>query len=147
MNVVRVRDEAALADAFDVRVDVFVDEQDVAEELEFDEHDEDALHFVAYDGDDAVGVARLRASGRQDGERVGKVERVAVRQSHRGGGWGDAVMDAVEDAARQEGFGVLVLHAQTQAEGFYARRGYETDGEPFDEAGIPHVHMTMQFDG
>lgn len=147
MNVVRVASDGELEDAFDVRVDVFVDEQGVPEELEFDEYDDESVHFVAYDDEGAaVGAARLREHGTQGGERVGKVERVAVREPRRGEGWGDALMDAVEAAAREGGYGVLELHAQTQAAGFYARRGYERTGAPFDEAGIPHVHMERHLD-
>lgn len=171
MTVVRVdEDDERFADARAVRVAVFVEEQDVPEALEFDEHDADARHFVAYDDEngtgerdggergidesddggngrsEAVGVARLRESESGDGERVGKVERVAVREARRGEGWGDALMDAVEAAARDAGYDVLELHAQTHARGFYARRGYAVEGEPFDEAGIPHVHMVRRLD-
>ena len=164
MTEVRVvTDEREREDAFAVRENVFVDEQGVDEELEYDEHDEpdaDAVHFVAYDGDDPVGAARLRFPERG----VGKVERVAVLASHRGNDLGRDLMDAVHAAARDHGrqttsdgqsdrersdYGVetLKLHAQTRAAGFYERLGYEARGEEFEEAGIPHVEMRRSLSG
>lgn len=142
MPVVRADTDARYEDALDVRYAVFVDEQGVPEDLEVDEHEEDALHFVAYDEhDEPVGAARLR----EYEAGVGKVERVAVRQARRGEGWGAALMDALEAAARER-FDELYLHAQLPAAGFYDRRGYVRDGDEFEEAGIPHVAMRKQLD-
>ncbi|ELY89515.1 N-acetyltransferase GCN5 [Natrialba hulunbeirensis JCM 10989] len=143
--------QSELEDAFDVRYDVFVDEQDVDEELEYDEHDEPdaaAVHFVAYaDSDDEaeddsstatpIGAARLRTVD----QATGKVERVAVLESHRGTGVGRALMEALETEAREQSLETLKLHAQTHAAGFYEGLGYETYGDEFEEAGIPHVAM------
>ena len=134
MPVVRADTDARYDDALAVRYAVFVDEQGVHE---VDEHEEDALHFVAYDErDEPVGTARLR----EYADGIGKVERVAVREARRGEGWGAALMDALEAAARER-FDELYLHAQLPAAGFYDRRGYVRDGEEFEEAGIPHVAM------
>ena len=135
-----VTTDAEREDAFAVRKAVFVDEQGVDEELEWDEYDEpdsDAVHFVGYRDGDAVGAARLRAY--EPG--IGKVERVAVLESARGEGWGRRLMDALETVAERRGFERLVLHGQTSAEGFYHGLGYETTSDVFDEAGIPHVEM------
>ncbi|MFB6269154.1 MAG: GNAT family N-acetyltransferase [Halobacterium sp.] len=137
MPVERADTDARYEDALRVRYAVFVEEQGVPEELEVDDYEDEALHFVAYDEDgDPVGAARLREY--EDG--VGKVERVAVLESRRGEGWGDALMDAVE-AAAGERFDELYLHAQLPAAGFYDRRDYEREGDEFEEAGIPHVAM------
>ncbi|ADD06490.1 GNAT family acetyltransferase [Natrialba magadii ATCC 43099] len=144
--------QTELEDAFDVRYDVFVEEQDVDEELEYDVHDEpeaEAVHFVAYAADSAsasdtepetatpIGAARLRAVD----QTTGKVERVAVLESHRDTGVGRALMKALEAEAREQSLETLTLHAQTHAAGFYEGLGYETYGDEFDEAGIPHVAM------
>ena len=153
MRVVRVdSDDHRYEDALGVRYAVFVDEQGVPEELEVDEHEASATHFVGYvdddgdedesaadDGGQPVAAARLR----EYEPGVGKAERVAVRADHRGEGLGAAVMDAVEAAAAREGFDELYLHAQLHVEEFYAARGYERDGEPFTEAGIEHVAMRL----
>ncbi|SDD04580.1 GNAT family N-acetyltransferase [Natrinema hispanicum] len=129
--------EVKREDAFAVRHTVFVEEQDVDEELEYDTHDETATHFVAYDGDEPIGAARLR----EYEDDIGKVERVAVRTSRRNAGIGRALMERLEKQAEAIGFDTLTLHSQTQAADFYRTLGYERRGAEFEEAGIPHVEM------
>ena len=139
LEIRRLEDGASLDDAFDVRIDVFVEGQDVAVDLEMDGKDETARHVVAYDGDVPVGTARLR---RPD-PGLAKIERVAVREDYRDRGVGTALMDAIEALAREEGLERAVLHAQTRVEEFYGSLGYvRTSDEVFEEAGIPHVEMT-----
>lgn len=134
--------DAAREDAFAVRETVFVVEQGVDPDIEYDEHDETATHIVAYDGDEPVGAARLR----EYDPGVGKVERVAVLASHRENGVGTALMDALEDEARELGLESLKLHSQTRAAGFYRSQGYERYGDEFEEAGIPHVEMRKRLE-
>ncbi|EMA42365.1 GNAT family N-acetyltransferase [Halobiforma nitratireducens] len=124
-------------DAFAVRQHVFVEEQGVDEELEYDGHDADAVHVVAYDDGEPVGTARLREL--EDG--IGKVERVAVRESRRGEGIGRKLMVTLEERAAERGLATLTLHSQTHAAEFYDLLGYDRHGEEFEEAGIPHVEM------
>jgi predicted GNAT family N-acyltransferase len=126
-----------------VRTAVFVEEQGVSEAEELDGKDPDAVQFLVRDGGSAVGTARLRFPA----PTVGKVERVAVRKSHREAGVGSALMRAVEDAARDDGATALELHAQTRVEAFYQQLGYETVSDEFEEAGIPHVEMRKRLDG
>jgi predicted GNAT family N-acyltransferase len=118
---------------------VFVDEQGVAEDLEFDDHDETATHVVAYDGEQAIGAARLRAV-----DSAGKAERVAVLREFRGAGVGRALMRALEAAARARGLDRMRLHAQVRVQEFYERLGYERVSDVFDEAGIEHVEMVKE---
>ncbi|WP_129116880.1 GNAT family N-acetyltransferase [Halegenticoccus tardaugens] len=151
-------DDATRADAFAVRREVFVEEQGVPADLEWDDHDERAVHFVAYDGGRAVGAARLRRFagseggcksgdfGTADRGDVGKVERVAVLPDARGSGWGRRLMEAVERAAADRGVAELTLSSQTHAEAFYRRLGYETVSDVFREAGIPHVKMVKSIE-
>lgn len=131
---------ADLEPAFDVRRDVFVDEQGVDEAIEIDGKDPDAIHVLARIDGEAVGTARLR----EIGDRTGKVERVAVRADHRGTGVGREIMDRIESIARDRDLERLELHSQTRVEGFYERLGYETTSDVFDEAGIPHVEMETE---
>jgi predicted GNAT family N-acyltransferase len=126
-----------------VRTTVFVEEQGVSEAEEMDGKDEDAVQFLARDGDDPIGTARLRFPE----PSVGKVERVAVRKPYRDAGVGSAVMRTVEDIARDHDVSELTLHAQTHVEAFYQQLGYETVSDEFEEAGIPHVEMRKQLDG
>jgi len=138
LEIRRLDEGASLEDAFDVRVDVFVEGQDIAQDLEMDGKDETARHVVAYESDRPVGTARLR----NPDPGVAKIERVAVRDAYRGRGVGTALMDAIEAGARDDGLDRAVLHAQTRVEDFYAALGYErTSDDVFDDAGIPHVEM------
>ena len=133
--------ETAKDDAYAVRHAVFVDEQDVPEDIELDGEDGVSTHFVAYDEDGRpVGTARLRIVD----ENTGKAERLAVRADHRGEGLGRRLMDRLEAVARDEGCSQVRLHSQTQVEEFYASLGYETVSDVFDEAGIPHVEMEKE---
>lgn len=142
------RSEAERADAFAVRHAVFVAEQGVPEDLELDEYDDEATHFVAYDGGEAVGAARLRGYEGDDDTagdpRTAKVERVAVLEARRGEGWGRRLMDRLEATAREQGYDRLTMHSQTHAAGFYEQLGYERQGSEFEEAGIPHVEMAKR---
>lgn len=129
-----------LEDALQVRRIVFIDEQQVPEELEMDEHDTwpgATFHFVGYLNGTPVAAARLRPY--EPG--VGKVERVAVHSSARGTGLGKQIMLVLELHAREQGFQKLKLNAQCHAQAFYEKLGYIPYGEVFDEAGIDHIAM------
>ena len=139
MEIRRIEDGRGLEAALSVRRAVFVDEQGVPEDRELDGLDEDAIHFVACDGDEAIGVARLRAY--DNGCATGKIERVAVLENRRGDGIGRELMAAAEETAAGVGYDELVLHAQAPVVAFYRRLGYRTEGEEFEDAGIPHRSM------
>ncbi|MEJ8809629.1 YbgC/FadM family acyl-CoA thioesterase [Variovorax ureilyticus] len=121
-----------------VRRDVFIDEQRIPKELEWDEHDAIAVHAVARNRlGQAIATGRLM----QESPGLGRVGRMAVHRTLRGGGHGEAVLRALEAAAATLGDKEIMLHAQRSAENFYARLGYAPHGEPFEEAGIPHIEM------
>ncbi|TFZ08228.1 YbgC/FadM family acyl-CoA thioesterase [Ramlibacter humi] len=125
-------------DAAALRTRVFVDEQRIPAELEWDEDDRTALHAVAYNRlGQAVGTGRLL----QPEPGVAKIGRMAVHEVLRGEGVGARVLHALLSAAHQRGDRRAVLHAQRSAEGFYQRLGFQPEGEPFEEAGIPHITM------
>jgi ElaA protein len=133
---------AAPADARAIRRRVFVEEQGVASDEEWDQHDAEGaatLHLVAFHAGRAAGCARLRAYGPD-----AKVERVAVLPEARRLGLGRALMEAAELAARAQGRPRLVLHAQTAVIPFYERLGWRAFGPEFQEAGIPHRRMEKQ---
>lgn len=141
-HVSRIPGSGTLEDAFAVRRAVFIDEQDVDEEIEMDGKDGDAIHFVIVDAetDTAAGTARLRTP---DGEYA-KPERVAVREAYRGEGFGARLMGLIESEARTQGCERSVLHAQKQVVDFYRGLGYEVTSDEFEEAGIVHVEMEKQ---
>lgn len=133
-------DPADLEAYFAVRQEVFVIEQKVPAELEYDEHDEHdakAVHVLAVGGDGPLGAGRLIP-----GEAgAGLLGRLAVTRAARGLGIGVALVRAIEDQARRIGLSVVELHAQTHALGFYERLGYTAYGPEYQEAGIAHRSM------
>jgi predicted GNAT family N-acyltransferase len=118
-----------------VREIVFIDEQRVPRELEFDERDPLCRHVLAFDGDAPVGTGRL------DLGLGGKVGRVAVVATHRRSGVGAAVMERLHAIARDASQPRLWCNAQLTAVPFYERLGYVGSGPTFLEAGIEHVRM------
>lgn len=141
-QVRRVPGDGNLDAAFEIRREVFVDEQDVDEDIEYDGRDEESIHFVITDTetDTPAGTARLRITD----DSVGKPERVAVRESYRGEGLGAELMDQIESEAREQGCQRTLLHAQTHVIDFYRGLDYEVVSDEFEEAGIPHVEMEKQ---
>jgi predicted GNAT family N-acyltransferase len=122
--------------AFELRREVFVVEQGVPPELEIDELDPDATHLVAILGEAVVGTLRILQH-----EGAAKIGRVAVRAAVRRTGIGGRLMQRAAELARERGFAEIVLYAQVTVAGFYRRLGYVEEGEPFEEAGIPHIAM------
>ncbi|MCH1626267.1 GNAT family N-acetyltransferase [Ferdinandcohnia quinoae] len=137
MNTRIVTIEKERQDAFHVRKIVFVDEQNVPLEEEIDQFEDDATHFVLYDEEKPVGAGRFRVI-----DDIGKVERICVLSTHRSKGAGKIIMNKIEEFAKEKGISTLKLHAQTHAENFYKKLGYETASpDVFLDAGIPHVTM------
>jgi predicted GNAT family N-acyltransferase len=119
---------------------VFIEEQSIPAELEWDAEDASAVHGVARNRlGQVVATGRLLRDAAHPG--TARIGRMAVHRVLRGEGWGERVLKMLEDAARARGDAEVRLHAQRSAERFYARLGYQPCGEPFVEAGIPHVEM------
>ncbi|MDH6127193.1 GNAT family N-acetyltransferase [Kitasatospora sp. GP82] len=138
---------AELALVNGIRREVFIDEQNVPEELEYDEYDGTSVHLLALAEDGSpLGTGRLihgeqalRLTGRTGRVLLG---RLAVVKAARGTGLGAELVRAIEQAGRGRGGVELELHAQVQALGFYERLGYVAEGPVYDDAGIPHRTMT-----
>ncbi len=126
---------AALA----VRREVFVDEQGIAEEEEYDGLDETAVHYVVTDGDRVIATARVRFPS----ATAAKVERMAVLKQYRRQGVGTRILTFILDDLRIRRLQLVVLHAQADVREFYRSCGFEETGEPFQEAGIEHVEMRL----
>ncbi|MGW3357849.1 GNAT family N-acetyltransferase [Streptomyces bungoensis] len=145
---VRVAEDPADREAcFAVRKEVFVREQGVAEDIEYDAYDAIAVHVLAIREDGVpLGTGRLlhgaAAAAKTGGDAsVGSLGRLAVAREARGLGVGVALVRAIEEAARGLGLAAVDLHAQTHALGFYERLGYEAYGPEFPDAGIAHRAM------
>ena len=121
-----------------LRTEVFIDEQRIPAEMEWDDADATATHAVAVNR-----FGQPLATGRllQDAPQVGRIGRMAAAQTVRGSGVGRAVLAALMQAAKARGDQQVILHAQTSARGFYERAGFKAVGPEFEEAGIAHVEM------
>ncbi|OLS36215.1 GNAT family N-acetyltransferase [Bacillus sp. MRMR6] len=139
MEPKRITMEHHLSVAFHIRKEVFVEEQGVALEDEFDEFDTldgQCEHILVYYGEKAVGTGRIRVV---DG--FGKLERICILKQYRKFGLGKVIIKALEEISEQMGVSQVKLHGQTQAEGFYLKLGYRTSSNIFMEDGIPHILM------
>jgi YbgC/YbaW family acyl-CoA thioester hydrolase len=121
-----------------IRTQVFVQEQKIPADLEWDAADVECVHAVAYNRFGmALGTGRLL----EHSPGVSKIGRMAVLPTMRGANIGRALLDALMQCARQRGDREVLLHAQSSATGFYTRAGFVARGSPFEEAGIAHVEM------
>lgn len=120
-----------------IRRIVFIEEQQVPEELELDELDPVCHHVLVTDVDN-----KPVATGRIDSD--GRIGRMAVLKEYRGQGIGSALLVALLDYAGQKQYAGVHLHAQVTAIPFYEKHGFMADGEKFMDAGIPHRNMVLK---
>jgi len=133
---VELGDWASMAPALEaIRREVFIVEQKVPEEMEWDADDATSVHALALLDGHPVGCGRLLPDGH--------IGRMAVRAPFRSTGVGRALLQALLAEARRRGMREVVLHAQTHALRFYETHGFVADGPEFDEAGIPHRRMSQ----
>lgn len=124
----------AEADLRRLRETVFMREQGVTAELEWDGLDDQCRHALARDeAGQAIGCGRLLPDGH--------IGRMAVLKHWRGRKVGSAIMAALLEEAQACGLRQLALDAQTHAVPFYRRFGFEETGEEFMDAGMPHIRM------
>jgi len=126
-----------LEGAFEVRKQVFVEEQGIPEDLELDELDVEAMHMVVKDGEGIVGTARVLFLAASQA----KLERMAILKPFRRRGIGKGIISFLDEEFKNRGTEQVVLHAQCSAVNFYKSCGFEESGSPFWEAGIKHVKM------
>lgn len=119
----------------EIRRRVFIEEQNVPEDLEWDDADEDAQHWLAFDNNAPVGTARLL--------RNGHIGRMAVLNRARHRGIGTQLLRTILDAATQQQLREVYLHAQTHALPFYEKLGFVAEGPEFLDANIPHRTMRL----
>jgi predicted GNAT family N-acyltransferase len=127
-----------MAAARAVRRRVFIEEQGVPPNEEYDEYDDQATHAVAIHAGQVVGTGRMY----RDATGAARIGRMAVDGPWRRHDVGGRLLEALEAEARRLGIFRALLHAQTYVQQFYAGHGYLPEGDIFMEAGIEHVAMS-----
>ena len=122
-------------DAKFIRKQVFIIEQNIPEEEEWDDQDMTSDHFVVYDQDQPIATARLLQNN--------SVGRVAVLKTYRGQGIGRMIMLEIIRQAHQQDRKFLQLSSQVHAISFYEKLGFSIQGDAYDECGIPHIKMQL----
>ena len=120
-----------------VRERVFVEEQAVPLDLEWDGLDAGARHLLALADGQPIGTVRMLSDGH--------IGRMAVLATWRRRGVGSALLGRLLDDARAARLHGVWLNAQTHAVSFYERFGFNADGREFLDAGIPHRRMVLKF--
>lgn len=122
-------------DAKYIRTLVFIEEQHIPEQEEWDDQDQVSQHFVIYHDGQPIATARLLPDR--------SIGRVAVLKAYRSMKIGNKLMQAMIDYARQHNLPDLKLSAQVYATGFYTRLGFVQRGETYDDCGIEHIEMFL----
>ena len=135
IEIQKVTWEDAEAVLRSIRTRVFIQEQGVPEELEWDGLDARCVHLVAVAAGEPVGTVRLLPDAH--------IGRMAVLKDWRNKKVGAALLRGIIDIARKEGMRQVDLNAQTSARGFYEKHGFRSVGGEFMDAGIPHYHMML----
>ncbi len=124
------KDKAALRA---IRSQVFIKEQNVPEDMEWDEYDANATHFLAFENDREIACARLKTDG--------QIGRMAVLEDYRNDGTGTKLLQFVLQTIAEINLNEVYLHAQVTAIEFYEKHGFVSQGDVFYEAGIAHRAM------
>ncbi len=125
-----------------LRIDIFVNEQGVPEENEFDNYDLQVPHLVLFSDGEPVGTGRIIPYG----ENTVKIGRIAVKKTKRGLGLGEKVVLELLRKAKEDGVKIVRVGAQTHAVGFYEKCGFSLIGTPeYLEENIPHYDMSLEF--
>ena len=115
---------------------VFIEEQNVPEDMEWDEYDDSATHFLISLDNKVIATARLKTDG--------QIGRMAVLAEYRNKGIGSKLLQYVLLVAKQQKLKNVYLHAQVSAIAFYKKHGFTTCGRVFYEANIPHREMSKK---
>lgn len=128
-----------IQDGLDIRRKVFIEEQNVPEEIEMDDIDNIAEHIIIYENDRPIATGRIFK--KDDKFFLG---RIAVLKEYRGKYFGDMIVKMLVNRGFNKGAKEIVIHAQTSVEEFYRKLGFNSLGEKYFEAGIEHVNMMLK---
>lgn len=144
ITIEKIQDKVKLKQSFAIRLKVFVEEQQVPADAELDEYDllqSDAVHFLATANGKPVGTIRMTAYD----HKTAKLQRLAVLEEFRTCHVGSALVSALEQEAKQAGFGAVLLDGQIQARRFYEKQGYTAVSEEIIyDCDIPHIRMRKE---
>jgi predicted GNAT family N-acyltransferase len=119
-----------------IRTKVFIEEQQVPIDLEWDSQDTSAQHLLVLTStNEPIACARLLDNG--------SIGRMAVLKEWRGLGVGAKLLNKAIALHRQQGISVITLSAQVHAIPFYQKAGFEVISTPYLDAGISHVDMHL----
>jgi len=138
LNIRKAKNSSDLSNLFEVRKKVYVDELNVPIELEFDEYDETAFHFVVEVDDFIVGTARLVVL-----DNEGNIGRVCILKDFRRKGLGTKLITSIIHASINMGLDRLIVEAKINALSFYKKIGFVTEGNEYLEVGVPHKKMFL----
>ena len=125
-----------------LRIEIFVKEQGVPEENEFDDYDLQVPHLVIFSDGEAVATGRNIPYG----ENTVKIGRIAVKKEKRGLHLGEKIVKELLRKAKEDGAKTVKVGAQTHAVGFYEKCGFSLVGTPeYLEENIPHYDMYLEF--
>ena len=136
MEISKCRSISELIDHYLIRKIVFIDEQKVSYEDEFDLAEKEKTPFIVYDLDKPIGAARISFN-----QKYPKIERVCVLKEYRNRGIGKFIMEYLFTYCIKLGFREVFIFAQEQAISFYENLGFIKIGDLFYEANIPHYKM------
>jgi len=123
-----------------IREKVFIEEQKVTSQLEWDGMDEEAIHFLAFKDEKAIGCARALVI-----EYCMQLGRIAVLKEYRGEGIGSALIEKAMTTAKLNQLSAIYISAQCHAIDFYKKFGFEVTSDIYLDAEIPHRDMTLDF--
>ena len=123
-----------------IREKVFIQEQKVTPQLEWDGMDEKAIHFLVFNDKAAIGCARAIVI--KDHMQLG---RMAVLKEYRGQGIGSALLEKAMTIAKLNQLSAIYISAQCHAIDFYKKFGFEVKSDIYLDAEIPHRDMTLNF--
>ena len=138
MKIINITEIADFCLALKIRLEVFVKEQGVPVDLEIDEYDAQAHHYLVIANDIPVATARLLIQ-----DRCAKVGRFAVLKKYRSQKVGTLLAEKMKSEAIRFCCTTIILDAQMQAMGFYKKLGYSIRGESFMDASIEHIEMVL----
>ena len=121
-----------------IRKKVFIEEQKVPLDIEIDEYELEATHFIVYLNKEPIGCARIRFNN------FAKLERIAILKKHRSRGFGTKLTEYLIDYCHKKNISDIRLNSQLYVADFYEKIGFKKVGEVFFEAGIKHVEMVLQ---